>query len=56
MGAEEDLPTLSLLACVIAGVVVAIGVFAATYSLLVALLAYILTACASFAVTWVLRQ
>lgn len=53
---DEEVPTLRLLACVIAGVVVAVGTFALTWSLLLSILLYVLVACASYALTWVLLQ
>lgn len=52
---QGDMSMGILLACVLAGVAVAIGTFALTWDILLALGAYIATACFSFALTWVIQ-
>lgn len=52
---DNDLSMGLVIACVLAGVPVAVVAFALTYDILLALLAYIVTACFSYSLTWVIQ-
>lgn len=52
---EEDANIGALIACILAAIAVAVGVFALTYNIVLAVIAYIVMACFSYALTWVIQ-